>query len=65
MTDLVGRKQINHDQMPGRFPKGTFARIDSVLASGEKRSDLLREAVDRELKRREGGGKAAKKRPPK
>jgi hypothetical protein len=49
----MGRKQINHEQMPARFPEGTFARIDAVLAEGEKRSDLIREAVDRELKRRE------------
>lgn len=28
-------------------------RIDAVLREGEKRSDLVREAVERELKRRE------------
>ena len=49
----MGRKQINHEQMPARFPEGTFDRMDAVLAEGEKRSDLVREAVDRELKRRE------------
>lgn len=35
------------------FEKGTMARIDSSLIAGEKRSDLIREAVDRELKRRD------------
>ena len=52
-TRSMGRKKINDEQMPGRFPSGTFARMDAVLAPGEKRSDLLREAVERELKRRE------------
>lgn len=49
----MGRKQINHEQIPGRFPAGTLARMDAVLDEGEKRSDLIREAVERELKRRE------------
>lgn len=49
----MGRRQINHEQTPARFPEGTLERIDAVLEDGEKRSDLIREAVDRELKRRE------------
>ena len=49
----MGRKQINHEQTPARFPEGTFDRMDSVLEDGEKRADLIREAVERELKRRE------------
>lgn len=49
----VGRKQINHEQTPARFEKGTLARIDAVLEEKEKRSDFIREAVERELKRRE------------
>jgi hypothetical protein len=49
----VGRKQINHEQMPARFPDGTMARIDAVLRPKEKRSDLVREAVEREISRRE------------
>ncbi|GJE41305.1 hypothetical protein AEGHOMDF_0467 [Methylobacterium soli] len=49
----VGRKQINHEQMPARFAEGTLARIDAVLDEREKRSDFVREAVERELKRRE------------
>lgn len=53
----VGRKQINHEQMPARFPEGTFARIDAVLADKEKRADFVREAVDRELERREAEAK--------
>lgn len=49
----VGRKQINHEQMPARFPDGTLARIDAVLKPKEKRSDLIRDAVEREIERRE------------
>lgn len=48
----MGRKQINHEQTPARFPAGTLARIDEALDEGEKRSDLIRKAVERELKRR-------------
>jgi metal-responsive CopG/Arc/MetJ family transcriptional regulator len=53
MNVAVGRKRINEEQMPARLPAGTFARMDAVLDQGEKRSDLLRGAVEHELKRRE------------
>jgi hypothetical protein len=49
----VGRPRINDEQTPARFPGGTLARIDAVLENGEKRSDFIREAVEKELKRRE------------
>ncbi len=49
----VGRPRINEEQTPARFPGGTLARIDATLVAGEKRSDFIREAVDRELARRE------------
>ena len=49
----MGRKRINEEGMPARFPAGTLARIDAVLDDGEKRADLIRQAVERELKRRE------------
>lgn len=49
----MGRKQINEEQMPARFPEGTLARMDAVLEEGEGRAGLLRTAVERELKRRE------------
>lgn len=48
----VGRKQINHEQMPARLPAGTIARIVSVLRPSESKSDFLREAVENELTRR-------------
>lgn len=53
----MARMKINHDNMPARFPEGTFVRIDRVLAEGETRTDLIREAVEREVVRREGGTK--------
>lgn len=56
----VGRRKINDEQMPARFPEGTLARIDAVLGGKEKRADLVREAVDREIARRERAQKAAK-----
>jgi hypothetical protein len=48
----VGRPRINDEQTPARFPGGTLARIDEALREGEKRSDFIREAVEKELKRR-------------
>lgn len=48
----VGRPKINHEQTPARFPLGTLAQIDAALKEGEARSDFIREAVERELKRR-------------
>lgn len=51
----VGRKRINDpdEQTPARFPAGTLARIDDVLEEGEPRASFIREAVERELTRRE------------
>lgn len=49
----MGRKKINDEQTPARLPAGTLARMDDVLEDGEKRADLIRQAVERELKRRE------------
>jgi len=52
MPNSVGRKRINDEQTPARFPAGTLARLDAVLRKDEKRADLLREAVEREIERR-------------
>jgi len=49
----MGRRQINEEQMPARLPAGTLDRIDAVLGGKECRAAFLREAVERELKRRE------------
>jgi hypothetical protein len=37
-----------------RFPDGTLARVKSVLRPGETQADFFREAVELELRRREG-----------
>ena len=49
----MGRRRVNFEQMPGRFPERAFERMDAVLAEGENRSDLLRDAVEAEISRRE------------
>ena len=36
-----------------RLERGTLARIDDVLEKFEDRSHMLREAIEREIKRRE------------
>lgn len=50
----VGRPRINYEQTPARFDAGTLARVDAVLGDKEKRSDFIRAAVEKELKRRGG-----------
>jgi hypothetical protein len=49
----VGRKRKWHEQMQARFAPGTFARIAVILGETEDRTDFVREAVERELRRRE------------
>lgn len=49
----MGRAKKWSEDMQARFPAGTFSRIEAVLYDGEDRTDLIREAVERELKRRE------------
>lgn len=39
--------------MVARFEAGTFERMDAVRGKDEDRTDFIREAVERELKRRE------------
>lgn len=49
----MGRKKLWSDDMQARFPEGTFDRIEAVLEESEDRTDFVRQAVERELKRRE------------
>lgn len=49
----MGRKKRWAEDMQARFEEGTFGRIEAVLGEGEDRTDFVREAVERELKRRE------------
>lgn len=49
----VGRKLQWPDKIVAPLPRGTLARIEAVLVTGELKTDFLREAVAAELKRRE------------
>lgn len=49
----MGRKKRWAEDMVARFAAGTFARIAAVLGEGEDRTDFIREAAERELRRRE------------
>lgn len=49
----MGRKQINAEVYLAKFPEGTLERIDAVREDKEPRAAFVREAVDREIKRRE------------
>lgn len=49
----MARPKNEFETWPARFPPGTKTRIDAVLVTAETRADLLRQAVERELKRRE------------
>jgi hypothetical protein len=49
----MGRKKRWHDVMGAKFAAGTFARIAAVLEKDEDRTEFVREAVERELERRE------------
>jgi hypothetical protein len=50
---MMSRARQWSENMTARFVAGTFARIRAVLKDGEDRTDFVREAVERELKRRE------------
>jgi hypothetical protein len=52
-------KKLWSENMQARFPAGTFRRIKAVLKETEERTDFVREAVERELKRREKLEKSA------
>lgn len=52
----MGRPPQWAEDMQARFAEGTFARIAKVTVANESRTDFVREAVERELKRREKPG---------
>lgn len=53
MSITMGRKTKYPEKTLGAYPPGTFERIEQVLGETEDRTDFFREAVERELKRRE------------
>ena len=58
----VGRKKRWHDVMGAKFPAGTFDRIAALLGEKEDRTEFVRQAVEREIGRRQA---MAKRRSPK
>ncbi|WP_244563695.1 YlcI/YnfO family protein [Ensifer aridi] len=53
MARRMGRKKQWAEDMQARFPEGTFERIAALLEGKEDRTDFVRAAVEREIKRRE------------
>ncbi len=49
----MGRRKMWAEDMQARFTEGTFDRIEAVLEDGEDRTEFVRQAVERELRRRE------------
>ena len=49
----MGRKKEWTEQLRLPLAEGATARIDAVLAEGEPRLDMIREAIEREIKRRQ------------
>lgn len=49
----VGRKKEFEENVRLPLAKGTTSRMDAVLEPGEPRLSLIREAIEREIKRRE------------
>lgn len=63
----MSRPRIYFEEMVARLPAGTFARMDRLREKREKRTDFVRRAVERELRRLERemgafGGRVVKKR---
>jgi predicted DNA-binding protein len=62
MARPVGRPPMHLKATHIRLPNDMPARITRALGPGEKKADLIREAIERELQRREAESKP-KKRP--
>jgi hypothetical protein len=60
----MARKRKWVEDTVARFAEGTFARIATVLGKTEDRTDFIREAVEREIVRREAEAAKQKKRKP-
>jgi hypothetical protein len=60
----MGRKKRWPERTAIKFAAGTFERITAVLAEDEDRMAFMRQAVEREIKRRQmgAGRKKAKRR---
>lgn len=51
--NVMGRTKKWTEDMQARFAPGTFIRIERVLEDREDRTEFVRIAVERELRRRE------------
>lgn len=49
----MGRKKQWDERLHLTLPEGAKARMDAVLEEGEDRLELIRAALEKELKRRE------------
>lgn len=49
----MGRKKLWAENVNLTLPEGAKARMDAALEDGEDRLDLIRAAIEQELKRRE------------
>jgi len=56
----VGRRKEFTERILAPFRDGTLARIAKVLSGDEDRTSFIREAVERELARREREAKRSK-----
>lgn len=50
---VMGRKKLWAERLLVPLPEGTTERLDAVTAEEEDRLDVIREGIERELKRRE------------
>jgi hypothetical protein len=58
----MGRKLRWPERVMAKLALGTLARIAAVLQKDEDRTAFLREAIDREIERREKADKPKKRR---
>lgn len=49
----MGRKKQFTERITLPLPAGTTCRIDALLDKGEARLELIRDAIEREVRRRE------------
>jgi hypothetical protein len=54
----MGRTKLWTERIQLPLAEGTTARIDAVREEGEDRLSVIRQAIEREIKRRERAGKA-------
>ena len=52
MKKIMGRKKLWTTRLTLPLAAETVERLDAALRDGEARLDLIREAIERELKRR-------------